>query len=129
MMEVDLEESDQSQEEDDQSQEEDDQSRAAIERDLKSYADQWRQLQEDEVEASYGPVFPKPTDLQNLCRKGTCILEVTLRRGTNCIMASWDGDSGLKFEPRGQRRVVLPPEGSVDISGYCYYIHNNPDLL
>ena len=34
--------------------------RAAIERDLSCYADQWRYLQQVEVEAPYGPVDPEP---------------------------------------------------------------------
>ena len=45
---------------------------AAIERDLRCYADQWRNLQEIEVEAVYGPVDPEEADIQELTRKGTC---------------------------------------------------------
>ena len=68
--------------------------RAAIERDLSWYADQWRHLQEVEVEAAYGPIDPEPADIQELSRKGTCIHDVTLRRGMDCIEATWAGDSG-----------------------------------
>ena len=38
--------------------------RAAIERDLSCYADQWQRLQEMEVEAPYGPVNPEAADLR-----------------------------------------------------------------
>ena len=55
--------------------------RAAIERDLSCYADQWRHLQEVEVEAAYGPIDPELADIQELTRKGTCIHDVTLRHG------------------------------------------------
>jgi len=68
--------------------------RAAIERDLSCYADQWRHLQEVEVEAPYGPVFPEPADIQELSRRGTCIHDVTLRHGMDCIEATWAGNSG-----------------------------------
>ena len=40
--------------------------RAAIKRDLSCYADQWRHLQEVEVEAAYGPVYPQPADIHAL---------------------------------------------------------------
>ena len=68
--------------------------RAAIERDLRCYADQWRHLQQVEVEAAYGPIDPEPADKEELSRKGTCIHDVTLRRGMDCIKATWAGDSG-----------------------------------
>ena len=68
--------------------------RAAIERDLSSYKDQWQRLQEMEVEAPYGPVYPEQSDLRELTRSGTCLLAVTLRHGTDCIEATWDGGSG-----------------------------------
>ena len=68
--------------------------RAAIERDLSCYADQWRHLQEEEVEAPYGPVDPEPADIKELRRKGTCIHGVTLRGGMDGIEATWAGDSG-----------------------------------
>ena len=68
--------------------------RAAIERDLRCYADQWRHLQEVEVEAAYGPIDPEPEDRQELSRKGTCIHDVMLRHGMECIEATWAGDSG-----------------------------------
>ena len=45
--------------------------RAAIERDMSCYEDQWRHLQEVEVEAAYGPADPEPADIQALSRKGT----------------------------------------------------------
>ena len=41
-------------------------SRAAIERDLRCYADQWQKLQEAEAESAYGPVYPEPADIQEL---------------------------------------------------------------
>ena len=47
--------------------------KAAIECDLNCYANQWRQLQLDEVEDAYGPLFPEPTDIDELRRKGNCI--------------------------------------------------------
>ena len=50
--------------------------RAAIERDLNCYADQWRHLQEVEVEAAYGVFDPEPADIQELRRQGTCIHDV-----------------------------------------------------
>ena len=68
--------------------------RAAIERDLSCYADQWRHLQEEEAEAAYGPIDPKLDDIQELSRKGTCIHDVTLRGGMDGIKATWAGDSG-----------------------------------
>ena len=68
--------------------------RAAIERDLSCYADQWRHLQEEEVEAAYGPIDPDPADIQELSRKGTCIHDVTLRDGMGGIQATWAGHSG-----------------------------------
>ena len=43
--------------------------RVAIERDISSNADQWRQLQEVETEAAYGPVDPEPADIQELSRE------------------------------------------------------------
>ena len=61
---------------------------AAIERDLSCYADQWRHLQEVEVEAAYGPIDPEPADIEELRRKGTCILGVTLRGGMDGIEAT-----------------------------------------
>ena len=67
--------------------------RAAIERDLSCYADQWRYLQQVEVEAAYGPADPELADKQELSRKGTCIHDVTLRCGEDCIEATWAGDS------------------------------------
>ena len=68
--------------------------RAAIERDLSCYADQWKHLQGVELEAAYGPIDPELADIQELSRKGTCIHDVTLRRGRDCIEATWAGDSG-----------------------------------
>ena len=68
--------------------------RAAIERDLTCYADQWRHLQEEEVEAAYGPIHPGPADIQELSRKGTCIHDVMLRHGMECIEATWAGEIG-----------------------------------
>ena len=56
-------------------------SRAAIERDLRCYADQWQNLQDVEADSAYGPVYPEPADVHELSRKGTCIHDVTLRRG------------------------------------------------
>ena len=44
--------------------------KAAIECDLNCYANQWRQLQLDEVEDAYGPVFPEPVDIEELSRTG-----------------------------------------------------------
>ena len=40
--------------------------RAAIERDLSCYADQWKHLQGVEVEAAYGPIDPELADIQEL---------------------------------------------------------------
>ena len=53
----------------------------AIERDLCSYGDQWKNLQEAETESAYGPVSPETADKEELSRKGSCIHDVTLRRG------------------------------------------------
>ena len=72
--------------------------RAAIERDLICYADQWRHLQECEVESAYGPFEPLPDDIKDLNLKGTCILDVTLRRGMDCIEATWAGNSGRRID-------------------------------
>jgi len=71
--------------------------RLAIERDLSSYAFQWRHLQDVEAQDAYGPAYPEPADIRELNRKGTCIYGVTLRRGMNCIEASWAGKSGRHF--------------------------------
>ena len=60
-------------------------SRAAIERDLLCYADQWQKLQEAEAESAYGPVYPEPADIQKINRKGSCIHDVTSRRGMDFI--------------------------------------------
>ena len=40
--------------------------KAAIERDLTCYADQWQYLQGEEVEAAYGPIDPELADIQEL---------------------------------------------------------------
>ena len=72
--------------------------RAAIERDLRFYADAWLYLQEEEVEVPYGPIDPKPSDMEELLRKGTCIHDVTLRHGIDGIQATWHGYSGRKIE-------------------------------
>ena len=72
--------------------------REAIERDLSCYADQWRHLQEEEVEAPYGPIDPELADIEELGRKGTCIHGVTLRGGVDCIEATWAGDSGQNID-------------------------------
>ena len=40
--------------------------RAAIERDLRFYADEWLYLQEEEVEVPYGPIDPKASDMDCL---------------------------------------------------------------
>ena len=54
--------------------------RAAIECDLINDGEQWRHLQEMEVEAVYGPVDPFDwRDKRELTRKGTCILAATQR--------------------------------------------------
>ena len=45
--------------------------RAVIERDLSCYADQWRHLQRNEVEAPLGTVDPDLADMQELTRNGT----------------------------------------------------------
>ena len=71
--------------------------RAAIERDLSCYADQWRHLQEREVEAPYGPVDPEPDDIKELSRNGTCIRDVSLHHGVGCIVATWTGDPGRQI--------------------------------
>ena len=68
--------------------------RAAIERNLSCYADQWRRLQEVEVGASYGPVDPEPDVIKDLTRRGTCILAATLRRGTDCTEVTCSAVSG-----------------------------------
>ena len=56
-------------------------SRAAIERDLRCYADQWKKPQEAEAESAYDFVYTEPADIQELNRRGSCIHDVTLRRG------------------------------------------------
>ena len=65
--------------------------REAIERDLSRYADQWRLLQEEEVEAPYGPIEPELDDIQELRPKGTWIPDVTLGAGRDGIEATWTG--------------------------------------
>ena len=62
--------------------------RAAIERDLSCYVDQWWRLQQVEVEAAYGLVDLGPADIQELSRKRLCIHDVTLCRGKDCIKAT-----------------------------------------
>ena len=71
--------------------------RAAIERDLSCYADQWRHLQGREVEAPYGPVDPEPDDIKELSRNGFCIRDASLHHGVDCIVAAWTGDSGRQL--------------------------------
>ena len=92
--------------------------RAAIERDLRCYADQWRHLQEVEVEAAYGPIDPEPEDIQELSRKGTCIHDVTLRRGMDCIEATWAGDSGQQIR-EGATVVISREHPKVDKLRTC----------
>ena len=72
-------------------------SRETIERDLESYANHLRRLHRMEVEAVYGAVDSAPADTLQLSSKGTCILHAVLRRGVNCIAASWHGQSGRHF--------------------------------
>ena len=69
----------------------------AIECDLRCYADEWLNLQQEEVEVPYGPIYPKASDIEELSRKGTCIHDVTLRRGIDGIQATCDGNSGLEI--------------------------------
>ena len=71
--------------------------RERIERDLKGYAEQWKRLQLVEVEASYGPLYPDQDQMQDLRRSGTCLFDVTLRHGEDCIEASFDGGCGQKW--------------------------------
>ena len=96
--------------------------RAAIERDLSCYADQWRHLQEVEVEAAYGPVYPEPADIQELSRKGTCIHAVTLRRGMGCIEATWAGDSGRHIV-EGAAVVISREHPNIDKLRTCTVAH------
>ena len=67
---------------------------AAIERDLRCYANQWLYLQEEEVEVPYGPIHPEASDMEVLSRQGTCIHNVILRPGSDGIQATWRGHSG-----------------------------------
>ena len=87
--------------------------RAAIERDLSCYADHWRHLQEEEVEAPYGPIDAELADIEELRRKGTCILAVTLRAGVDGIEATWAGDSGQNIE-EGAAVVISREHPKVD---------------
>ena len=47
-----------------------------------------------EVESVYGPVHATSAEALEVIRKGTCIPDATLRRGSNCIEASWAEDAG-----------------------------------
>ena len=87
--------------------------RAAIERDLSCYADHWRHLQEEEVEAPYGPIDPELADIEELRRKGTCIHAVILRAGVDGIEATWAGDSGQNIE-EGAAVVISREHPKVD---------------
>ena len=102
--------------------------RAAIERDLSCYADQWQHLQEVEVEAAYGPIDPEPEDRQELSRKGTCIHDVTLRHGMQCIEATWAGDSGQQIV-EGAAVVISREHPKVDKLRTCIVDMRRPGLL
>ena len=58
---------------------------AAIKRDLCCCEARWSELCLLEVEAPYGAVSPKSSDILDLKRQGQCIPEVTLRRVRGCI--------------------------------------------
>ena len=92
--------------------------REAIERDLSCYADQWLHLQEVEVQAAYGPVDPEPAELQELSRHGTCIHEVTLRRGRDCTEATWAGGSGRHLD-EGAAVVISRAHPKIDKLRTC----------
>ena len=102
--------------------------RAAIERDLSCYADQWRHLQEVEVEGAYGPVDPVPADIQELSRKGTCIHDVTLRRGRDCIEATWAGNSGRQIV-EGVAVVISREHPKIDKLRTCTVANRCPGRL
>ena len=91
--------------------------KAAIERDLTCYADQWQYLQGEEAEAAYGPSDPDQADIQELNRKGTCILNVTLRPGMDCIEAMV-GDSGRQIV-EGAAVVISREHPKVDKLRTC----------
>ena len=92
--------------------------RAAIECGLTCYAIQWRELQLVEVEALYGPVDPKQADIQELSRKGTCMHDVTLRHGMDCIEAAWAGDSGRHIV-EGTVVVIIREHPKIDKLRTC----------
>ena len=92
--------------------------KAAIECDLNCYANQWRQLQLDEVEDAYGPLFPEPTDIDELRRTGNCIHDVTLHRGIDCIKAAWLGDGGQHIV-KGTSVVISRKHPKIDKLRTC----------
>ena len=56
--------------------------REEIKRDLTRYAAKWLKLQQIEVESPYGPCSePDQAAIEELTRNGTCMSDVTLRRG------------------------------------------------
>ena len=87
--------------------------RAAIDRDLACYADQWQCLQQLEVESAHGPVCPVEAVKLELARSGKCVHAVTLRRGDDCIEATWDGDSGRHLVA-GARVVISREHPRID---------------
>ena len=92
--------------------------REAIERDLSCYADYWRLLQEEEVQAPYGPIEPELDDIQELQRKGTWISDVTLGAGSDGIEATWTGKFGQNIV-EGDDVVISRTHPQVDILTTC----------
>ena len=92
--------------------------REAIERDLSCYADHWRLLQEEEVEAPYGPIEPELDDIQELRRKGTWIPDVTLGAGMHGIEATWTGNFGQNIV-EGAAVVISRTHPQVDKLRTC----------
>ena len=80
--------------------------REAILRDLICYSDQLRCLQQEEVEAAYGPVFHEAADIDDLRRKGICTHDVTLCAGVDCVVATWARDAASRTRVRVEWNFV-----------------------
>ena len=69
-----------------------------VNRDLTRYAARWLKLQQIEVESPYGPRSEADhAAIEEVTRNGSCIRDVSLRRGDHCIVATWPGPGGWKI--------------------------------
>ena len=64
---------------------------------------------------------PKLQDTRDLNRNGTCILQATLLRGTDCIEATWNDGSGRLIE-KGTEVVISREHPSIDKLRTCYVV-------